>query len=125
MVANPSDGGPDGQQLRLMVFVTVPTRPPAIEGVGPADRATVDRALGMIPGAVDMTGPEDASFAPSTQDPVPRLLSIARFHPLREEQAVALLGGGAGAREKLADLVHSGELRALEYGGARHYLRGR
>ncbi|MCU0861510.1 MAG: hypothetical protein MUE65_04245, partial [Methanomassiliicoccales archaeon] len=107
------------------VFVTVPTRPPALEGVEPAEREAVERALETIQGAVDMTGPEATSFACSSEDPVHHLLSIARFHPLREEQALLLLGGGEGARDRLMNLVQSGELRVLEYRGARHYLRGR
>ncbi|HUL40194.1 MAG TPA: radical SAM protein [Methanomassiliicoccales archaeon] len=119
-----------GEILKKMapdkVFVSVPTRPPARKGVEPAGERAIERAMQTFPRAVDMTRPESVEFAQSSEESVQHLLSIARFHPLREDQAIAILkmGEEAEARELLADLVSSGRIRAREFQGVRYYMSG-
>ena len=111
------------------VHLTAPLRPPSESSVQPPTEETVELALRNIPGAVDFTYPEQTEMPPSTEDVVRRLLDITGTHPLRRDQAVALLIDSgrteSEASSTLTSLVDSSALVALERHGRTFYVRGR
>lgn len=106
-------------------FVTVPVRPPAEARASAPDPDVVRRALGILPGAVDMTGPEMGEFSASSGDPVAHLLAIAANHPLREDQVVTLLSGHFSEHEMasaIEGLVDGKRLERKRYGRTVFYI---
>lgn len=106
-------------------FVTVPVRPPAEMRASAPDPEIVLRALEMLPGAVDMTGPETGDFSASTDDPIAHLLDIATNHPLREDQVTTLLSGHYSGDEMVTaieGLVDERRLERKHYGKTVFYI---
>jgi wyosine [tRNA(Phe)-imidazoG37] synthetase (radical SAM superfamily) len=127
---NDSDGSLSGIASLLSeirpdkVFLSVPTRPPSMVTVRPAGRQSLESAMAKLPKVVDMTMPEPSTFPSSQEERVAHLISVSRFHPLREGQAIKMLlegGSEEEARTILAELVAKGRLRTRTYGGERYY----
>lgn len=106
-------------------FVTVPVRPPAEDRASAPDPEVVRRALRMLPGAVDMTGPEMGEFSASSEDPIAHLLEIAANHPLREDQVSTILSGhfsGDDMATVIEGLVDEKRLERRRYGRTVFYI---
>lgn len=63
------------------ICISVPTRPPAIEGVHAANGKRLARALELIPNAELMTDEPGAAFVRTAEE----LLAVLAVHPLRAE----------------------------------------
>ncbi|MGC8969276.1 MAG: radical SAM protein [Conexivisphaera sp.] len=110
-------------------YVSVPTRPPAEPWAGIPDRGTViyflakfREALGDRAQPLDF--PERGSFG-HTGDARSDILSAALVHPLSEGAVAQILRDDGADPGVLRDLLDSGELEALEYGGSKFYVAGR
>lgn len=118
-----------GQIRPAEVHLTSPIRPPSVSSVRPPSAEAVELALRAIPGAVDFTHPEKEEMPGSSADPVQHLVDIAGTHPLRREQAVAVLTNAGISREdaelRLDSMERAGALVELARGGSRFYVRGR
>ncbi len=100
-------------------FIAAPIRPPAESGVLPPEGEAVHLALELLPGAVDMTGPEAGEFTSASGDPIAHVLAIAENHPLREDQIMAMLSGGHSGDETrlmLDEMIEKGKLDRRQYG---------
>ncbi len=100
-------------------FVTVPIRPPAEGRASAPGPDVVRRALEILPGAVDMTGPEVGGFGACSEDPIAHLLAIAANHPLREDQVVSILSSrfsGDDVATAVKVLVDEKRLERKRYG---------
>ena len=107
-------------------YLSVPTRPPAEEEVGPPSEEAVARAYDVFVAAGLRTElligyPSDA-FA-YTGDVEEDILSVTAVHPMREEAVAELLakaGADWGAVERL---LADGLLAAVEFAGRKFYVR--
>jgi wyosine [tRNA(Phe)-imidazoG37] synthetase (radical SAM superfamily) len=107
-------------------YLSIPTRPPAVEWVRPADEATVNRAYEVftqsIPRVECLTGFEGDAFA-TTGDFVQDLLSITAVHPLREETVRAMCRRNDADWGELDTLLNNGMLTRVRYEGKSYFLR--
>lgn len=109
--------------------IMAPIRPPSVSSVQPPTREVVELALRLIPGSIDLIYPEGVDIPSSCTDPVKHLIDISGTHPLRRDQAVAVLVGAGRTEEDAAAtldaLVESHALVALERNDDTFYVRGR
>lgn len=117
------------EQIRpAEVHLTSPIRPPSVSSVMPPTIEAVELALRTVPGAVDFTHPEGEDMPGSSSDPAQHLVDIAGTHPLRREQAVAVLTNAGVSSEdavfRLDSMVRAGALVELAREGSRFYVRG-
>jgi len=106
------------------VHINTPIRPPCERGVFPPSKESLQLALGILPRAVDLSAPEQGAFARPRDHPVVQLIEIAKNHPLREEQALRMLGGNVGSRaagDVLSELVDNGSLEQVHHEGITFY----
>lgn len=105
-------------------FIGVPTRPPAEAWVLPPCKETLRQVFEVFPEAVDMTEPE-GPFIRNVGEREDELVEIAKNHPLREDQALAMLSLALGedeARDSLARMVQQGRLERTTCSGGVFYL---
>jgi wyosine [tRNA(Phe)-imidazoG37] synthetase (radical SAM superfamily) len=107
-------------------YLSVPTRPPAEEEVGPPSEEIVARAYDAFVAAGLRTElligyPSDA-FA-YTGDVEEDLLSVTAVHPMREEAVAALLAKAGADWDAVDRLVDAGLLAAVEFAGRKFYVR--
>lgn len=111
------------------VHITAPIRPPSVSSVEAPTRETVEMALREIPGSVDFTHPEATEVPSPGTDPETHLIEISGTHPLRREQAIALLVNSGHSHDEahrvLDSMVDSSRLVVLERHGSKFYVRGR
>lgn len=114
---------PDG------VHLMAPTRPPAESWIECPSRIRVSAAMRIIPNSSDMTEPESSGMPSYSDEEIGHLIGIASMHPLRDDQAVALLASKGlsepEARSILEALVTSSRLDRKEYAGKVFYRASR
>ena len=77
----------------------------------------------MVAHVENLIGYEGNEFTASG-DALADLLSITAVHPMRRDAVDELLrNDGAGTKE-LDSLIETGELKEVEFGGHRYYVRG-
>ncbi len=113
------------------LYIDTPIRPPAEGWVKPAGPECLVRAhdiLGDFIGieSMDITSPETGLFDSSAfSGPQDAILSLAKRHPLREEQAVQVISSFSGVGDALSlllGLVSDGKLRCVEYNSRTYYI---
>ncbi len=107
-------------------YLSIPTRPPALQRVRAPDEETVNRAYRIFADRMEqveyLIGYEGAAFA-FTGDIQKDLLSITAVHPMRRE-AVETLLAKAGASWAVVDkLLAQGELTEARHAGHLFYQR--
>ncbi|MCK4851568.1 MAG: radical SAM protein [Candidatus Omnitrophica bacterium] len=107
-------------------YISVPTRPPAEQGVRPADEDAVNRAYQLfIEKGIDtecLTGYEGNAFA-FTGDIKRDLLSITAVHPMRKEAVAGLLDKADAGWDIVENLIKKGDLLKVRYRGRDFYVR--
>jgi len=109
-----------------IAYLSVPTRPPAEEGVRVPDEAVITRAWGILSDSLEtvecLTGSEGDAFF-STGRIEEDLLSITSVHPMRLESVRALLAQSDADWSVVQDLVDQGHLVQTEFGGETFFVR--
>ena len=109
-----------------VVYLSIPTRPPAEEWVKPADEDVLNLAYQLVKEKVDrvefLLGYEGNafSFTGNVQDD---LLSITAVHPMREDAVQHFLEKAGEGWEMMDELLQMGKVVELQYDGKRFYLR--
>jgi wyosine [tRNA(Phe)-imidazoG37] synthetase (radical SAM superfamily) len=107
-------------------YLSIPTRPPAVNWVRAADEATVNRAYNVFKQSIDrvecLTGFEGDTFA-TTGDFEQDLLSITAVHPLREDTVHTICKRDGANWAQLEALVQKGMLARIPYEGDTYFLR--
>lgn len=108
------------------VYLSVPTRPPADNGVLAANPETLNRVYQTISQsrlAVELlTGYEGNAFA-STGNFIADLLAITAVHPMRKDAVLKLLSQTGEEWSIVQQLLDQSVLRETEYQGHYFYLR--
>jgi wyosine [tRNA(Phe)-imidazoG37] synthetase (radical SAM superfamily) len=107
-------------------YLSVPTRPPAVDEVQPPDEDTINRCFQIFKESIDqveyLIGYEGNAYS-CTGDAEADILSITAVHPMREDAVRELLArsdSDAGIVEKL---LTEDKLVETDYMGKRYYLR--
>ncbi|MGC9450612.1 MAG: radical SAM protein [Oceanipulchritudo sp.] len=107
-------------------YLSIPTRPPAVEWARAPDAGTVNRAYQMfrrsIPQVECLTGYEGDAFA-TTGDFEKDVLGITAVHPLREEAVRQMCGRDGAEWTQLESLLEKDVLVRVRYEGETYYLR--
>ena len=107
-------------------YISIPTRPPAVDSIQPAEEDALVRAYSILDAAVDevelLTGYEGTSVA-STGDARTDLLAIAAVHPLRSDQVEALLDRCGSTWDVVEWLVRQRQLKEVAWQGQRFFVR--
>lgn len=108
------------------VYLSVPTRPPAQAWVAPPegrDLLAFHQILSShLPGVEWLIGYEGSDFA-ALGSPSESILGITAVHPMREAAVRELLNRAGAGWDVVENLLASGELRIVDYGGHRYVLR--
>lgn len=109
-----------------ITYLSVPTRPPALATVEPADGETLNRAYQTFAArgiTVELiTGYERGPFATSGQIEQD-ILGITSVHPMREDSLRDMLDKAGKDWSVIQDMLHRGLLIEVGYMGGRFYLR--
>jgi wyosine [tRNA(Phe)-imidazoG37] synthetase (radical SAM superfamily) len=109
-----------------IVYLAIPTRPPAYKEAIPADGHALNKAYHIFReycGNVELlTGYEGNAFS-STGNFREDLLSIAAVHPMREDAVLELLNKTGSKHNLLDGLIEENLLQKAYYGGYIYYLR--
>ncbi|MEA3490237.1 MAG: radical SAM protein [Candidatus Omnitrophota bacterium] len=107
-------------------YISIPTRPPAEQGVRPSDENAINRAYQLfLEKGVDaeyLIGYEGNAFA-FTGDVKRDLLSITSVHPMKEEAVVELLDKAKAEWNVIESLINKGELLKVRYRDQNFYVR--
>jgi wyosine [tRNA(Phe)-imidazoG37] synthetase (radical SAM superfamily) len=107
-------------------YLSVPTRPPAEEGVRAPDEETLNRAWQIVarrlPRVEHLIGYEGDAFA-TTGDAEKDLLGITAVHPMRREAVETLLCRAGADWSVIEALVARGDLAETVHEGHRFYVR--
>ncbi len=107
-------------------YLSIPTRPPAEQGVRPPGEQVINRAYQILSESVDrveyLIGYEGNAFA-STGNVEQDLLSITAVHPMREDAVREFLVRAGADWACVSRLVGEGRLAEVDYGGRRFYVR--
>jgi wyosine [tRNA(Phe)-imidazoG37] synthetase (radical SAM superfamily) len=107
-------------------YISIPTRPPAVNWVQAPDEVTINRAYHLfsryIPQVECLTGYEGNAFAASG-DFERDLLSITAVHPLREGAVRELCRRDGANWDQLHTLLKQGKLARVHYDGENYILR--
>jgi len=109
-----------------VAYIAIPTRPPAFEGIFPANEAAVTLAYEIFTRhnitTELLTGYEGNAFASSgnfTDD----ILSITAVHPMRKDAVIALMSKANATPEILDKLIRDGFIEKLGFNNQEYYLR--
>jgi wyosine [tRNA(Phe)-imidazoG37] synthetase (radical SAM superfamily) len=115
-----------------VIYLSIPTRPPAEKWVCAPCEAAVNRAYQIVNQEVDVDGKHPAveyligyegnAFA-FTGDVEQDLLSITSVHPMREDAVIEFLKRADADWSVVDTLLARGQLVVTEYGGGAFYLR--
>jgi wyosine [tRNA(Phe)-imidazoG37] synthetase (radical SAM superfamily) len=113
-----------------VIYLSIPTRPPAEKWVGAPCEAAVNRAYQILSQEVDgrhpaveyLIGYEGNAFA-FTGNVEQDLLSITSVHPMREEAVSEFLKRADADWSVIGGLLARRQLVVTEYGGRRFYVR--
>jgi len=107
-------------------YLSIPTRPPAEEGVQPPGEEVINRAYQILSGRIDhveyLIGYEGNAFA-FTGNVEEDLLSITAVHPMREEAVRAFLTRAKADWPVVQQLIAQGRLIETAYEGRKFYMR--
>ncbi len=107
-------------------YVSIPTRPPAEEGVAPPDEVALTRAYQIFAAKLAdvelLTGYEGDAFS-FTGNAEEDLLSITAVHPMREEAVRAFLQKSGDSWLLIQKLIDRNQLTEITYDGKKYYLR--
>jgi len=107
-------------------YIAIPIRPPAEKWVRGVEETTLYFAYKAFTSkfikAEYLVGYEGNAFA-FTRNPREDILSITSVHPMREDAVEAYLEKAKGDWGVVEDLLQSGELVKLDYGGKIFFLR--
>lgn len=107
-------------------YLAVPTRPPAEPGVRPPEPDALVRAHEIfaerLPTVELLATPESGEFG-RTGDPTEDLLAILSVHPMTEGRARRYLADAGAEPGRLSDLIGTGRLHRVEYGGNVYLVR--
>lgn len=87
------------------VHLTAPTRPPAERWIQCPTKEAIELAVSLIPGALDTTEPEEGSFGSRREKVVEDVLSMARIHPMREEQVLDVFSDAGLTQKEAFDIL--------------------
>jgi wyosine [tRNA(Phe)-imidazoG37] synthetase (radical SAM superfamily) len=109
-----------------VAYLSIPTRPPALQRVRAPDEETVNRAYRIFADQLEqveyLIGYEGDAFA-FTGDIQKDLLSITAVHPMRQEAVDALLVKAGASWDVVDHLLAHGELAEVRHDGHVFYLR--
>jgi wyosine [tRNA(Phe)-imidazoG37] synthetase (radical SAM superfamily) len=115
-----------GRLQPAVVYLAIPTRPPAEEWVRPADEEALNRAYQIVGGRVGrvelLIGYEGNTFS-ATGNSEEDLLSITAVHPMRADAVEDLLRRNGDKWTTVDFLIRRRRLVELNYDGHRYYLR--
>jgi len=107
-------------------YLSIPTRPPALQRVRAPAAGTVNRAYRIFADQLEhveyLIGYEGDAFV-FTGDIQRDLLSIAAVHPMRREAVDALLAKAGASWAVVGELLAHGELAEVRHDGHLFYLR--
>lgn len=107
-------------------YLSIPTRPPALQWVRAPDEEAVNRAYRIFADQLEhveyLIGYEGNAFA-FTGDIQKDLLSITAVHPMRREAVKALLSRAGASWDVVDQLLAHGELAETKHDGHLFYLR--
>ena len=107
-------------------YLSIPTRPPALQRVCAPDEETVNRAYRIFADRLEhveyLIGYEGDAFA-FTGDIQKDLLSITAVHPMRREAVDALIAKAGTSWAIVEKLLANGELAEARHDGHLFYLR--
>ena len=115
-----------GDLSPAVVYLAVPTRPPAEEWARPASPGALTGAYEVfraLAGRVELLVEYEGDGFVPTSDVRDELLAITAVHPMREGAVVRFLARAGAGASLLTELVRQGELLELSYGGHRYYMR--
>ncbi|MBN2563763.1 MAG: radical SAM protein [Phycisphaerae bacterium] len=134
LVAGLNDGEPNvrrvadflGRLHPAAAYLSIPTRPPAEEGVHAPGEDVAHRAFHILKEKVEhveyLTGYEGNAFS-STGDPREDLLSITAVHPMRKEAVDALLKRAGADWTMVRRLVEEQQIIETSYQDHVYYMR--
>jgi len=109
-----------------IAYIAIPTRPPAFEGIFPADETAVTLAYEIFSRhnltAEMLTGYEGNAFASSgnfTDD----MLSITAVHPMRRDAVLELMAKSNATEESLNLLIDNGLIKIINFNNQDYFLR--
>jgi len=107
-------------------YISIPTRPPAVEGVLSPGEGVLVRAYEILSGSVEqvelLIGFEGTTFA-STGDAEADLLAITSVHPMRSDQVEAFLEKTGGGWEIVEWMVRQEKLKEVTFGDLHFFIR--
>ncbi len=109
-----------------MAYLSIPTRPPAMPNVLPAEPDKLNQTFQLFSEAglqpELLTGYEGDAFA-GTGDVPADILSITSVHPMRREAVEKMVSLNGGNWKMIVRLLESGALTETEFDGHTYYLR--
>ena len=109
-----------------IVYIAIPTRPPAEKWVKPAKEETINHAYQIFSQKVKkveyLIGYEGNEFSASG-DFERDIMDITAVHPMREDAVMELLEKCNENEEKLKKMIRDGKIMVVEYEGNRYYMR--
>lgn len=109
-----------------LAYLAVPHRPPADPDVACPDEAVVTRAwhtLAERVARVELLTAYEGDAFPPLDDPREQLLAVTAVHPMRESAVRAMLARAGKEMDLAQELVDSGAMRQIRYGGETFYIR--
>ena len=110
----------------IVVYLSIPTRPPAEEWAQPPGENVINRAYQILNEKVEhveyLTGYEGNAFA-FTGNVEEDLLSITAVHPMRDDAVEALIKRAGVDWAIIRRMVMAGQVIETEYTGHKFYLR--
>jgi wyosine [tRNA(Phe)-imidazoG37] synthetase (radical SAM superfamily) len=109
-----------------VAYIAIPTRPPAFEGIFPANEAAVTLAYEIFARhnitTELLTGYEGNAFA-SSGNFADDILSITAVHPMRKDAVIELMAKANATPEILDKLISDGFIEKLGFNNQEYYLR--
>ena len=115
-----------GQINPSIVYLAIPTRPPAEKWVTAPNESKINQAYQIFSQHADkveyLVGYEGNEFS-SSGNTIEDILSITAVHPMREDAILEYLSHVDDDFSVIDEMVRSGRLIVTEYRGKRFYLR--
>jgi len=110
----------------IKAYISIPTRPPALKWVKPADEKEINRAYQIFSQKIErvelLIGYEGNQFASSGNIRYD-MLDITAVHPMREEAVKKLLEKTGEGWSIINKMVENGELIEIYSGGNKFFMR--
>lgn len=107
-------------------YIAIPTRPPAYEGIHPADETSVALAFNIFTryglSTELLTGYEGNAFA-STGNFKDDILSITAVHPMRMDAVMELMVHSGATENNLKMLIDSGLINQIHFNNQDFFIR--